>query len=137
MGGLLSAMGETKLLMKISLLSLIISIPLAFFLVPSLGIIGLIIGLPFAAFPSTFIGIYVIWKHYGAKADFGASAKIFLASALATVAVYLFQIFFIASYVVSLVTGAIFFLAVYLISAPLVGAINQSDIKNLRTMFSG
>ena len=137
MGGLLSAMGETKLLMKTSLLSLIISIPLAFILVPTLGIYGLIIGLPVAAIPSTFIGLYVVWKHYGAKADFVASAKIFLASALATATVYLFLIFFAAPYLLLLVVGAVLFLAVYLISAPLIGAIKQSDVNTLRTMFSG
>lgn len=136
MGSLLPAMGETKLLLKLSVLSLIISIPIAFLLVPSLGIIGIIIGLPGAALPSTFIGLYLIWKHYGVKADFGASAKILLASALATVTVYLFLVFFNAAYWVLLVAGSILFLAVYLITAPLVGAINQTDINSLRTMFS-
>jgi len=67
MGSLLYAMGETKLLMKQSVLSLIIAIPVAFLLIPPLGIIGMIIGLPIAAFPSTFIGLYFIWKHYGLK----------------------------------------------------------------------
>jgi O-antigen/teichoic acid export membrane protein len=136
MGSLLSAMGETRLLMKMALLSLIIGIPVAFLMVPSLGIIGIIIGLQVAALPSTFIGLYLIWKRYGTKADFGASAKILLASTLATVTVYLFLIFFTAAYWVLLVAGSIIFLAVYLISAPLVGAINQSDVNNLRTMFS-
>jgi hypothetical protein len=86
--------------------------------------------------PSTFIALYLIWKHYGTKADFGASAKILLASALSTVTVYLFLIFFTAPYWVLLVAGSFLFLAVYLISAPFVGAIKQSDINNLRTMFS-
>jgi O-antigen/teichoic acid export membrane protein len=137
MGTVLSAMGETKFLLKQSLLGLIMSIPLAFLLVPSLGLIGIIIGLPVAALPGSFIGLYVIWKHYGVKADFGASAKILLASALATVTVYLFLFSFTAAYWVLLGGGAILFLAVYLISTPLVGAINQEDVNNLRTMFSG
>ncbi len=134
--GLLSAIGETRLLMKMSVLSLVLGIPTAFLLVPSIGIIGMIIGLQIAAFPSTFIGLYFIWKHYGVKADFGASAKILLASALATGTVYVFLIFVTAPYLVLLVTGFILFLVVYLISVPLVGAINQSDVENLRTMFS-
>ena len=137
MGNILTAMGETKLMLKTSVLSLILSIPVAFLLVPPLGIIGMIVGLPVAAFPSTFIALYVIWKRYGAKADFRVSAKILLASGLATLIVYLFLIFFTAPYWVLLVVGFIIFLAVYLISAPLVGAVNQSDINNLRTMFSG
>ncbi|MGD0645556.1 MAG: oligosaccharide flippase family protein [Candidatus Bathyarchaeia archaeon] len=136
MGSLLPAVGETKLLMKLAVMNLAMSIPLAFILVPWLGIIGLIIGSPVSTLPSTFIALYLIWKHYGTKADFGASAKILLASALSTVTVYLFLIFFTAPYWVLLVAGSFLFLAVYLISAPFVGAIKQSDINNLRTMFS-
>ena len=136
-GSLLSALGETKFLLEQSLLSLAIGIPVAFLLVPPLGIIGMIIGLQVAAFPSAFIGLYITWKRYGVKADFGSSAKIFLSSALATAVVYLFLIFFNFSYLVILVAGSIIFLAVYLISAPFLGAINQSDVNNLRTMLSG
>jgi putative peptidoglycan lipid II flippase len=137
MGSLLPAIGETKLVMKLNLLSLLISVPLAFLLVPTLGIIGVIIGAPISALPSTFIGLYLIWKRYGVKADFHASAKILLASALASVTVFLFLNLFTAAYWVLFVVGSILFLAVYLISAPLVGAINQTDVNSLRTMFSG
>jgi O-antigen/teichoic acid export membrane protein len=137
MSSLLSAVGETKLLMEMGLLSLVITIPVAFIMVPSLGIIGLIIGLPLAALPSMFIGLYRIWKQYGAKASFGASAKIFLASTFATVTVYLFLIFFTAPYWALLVVGSILFLTVYLISVPLVSAIQQSDVNTIRTLFSG
>ncbi len=137
LGSLLSAIGETRLLLEMAALSLIISIPMAFLLVPWLGIIGMIVGLQVAAFPSTFIGLYLIWKRYGAKADFGASAKIFLASALGAITVYVFLMFFSLGYWLSLVVGLVLFLAVYLISAPLIGAITISDITNLRTLFSG
>ena len=136
LSGLLSATGETRLLMKMSVLSLVLGIPTAFLLVPSIGIVGMIVGLQVAALPSTFIGLYHIWKHYGAKADFGASAKVLLATALATGIVYVFLSFVSAAYLVLLVVGFILFLVVYLISVPLVGAINQSDVDNLRTMFS-
>ncbi len=136
LSGLLSATGETRLLMKMSVLSLVLGIPTAFLLVPSIGIIGMIVGLQVAALPSTFIGLYHIWKRYGSRADFGSSAKVLLASALATGTVYVFLSFVSAAYLVLLVVGFILFLVVYLISVPLVGAINQSDVDNLRTMFS-
>jgi O-antigen/teichoic acid export membrane protein len=137
MGSLLPAVGETKLVMKLNLLTLLLSIPLAFLLVPSLGIIGIIIGVSGSALPSTFIGLYIIWKRYGVKADFRSSAKILLASALASLVVFLFLTFFTAANWVLIVGGSILFLTVYLISAPLVGAINQTDVNNLRAMFSG
>ena len=136
MGSLLQALGETKLVMKLNLLSLLISIPLAFLLVPSIGMIGIIIGVPTSALPSTFIGLYITWKRYGVKADFIASAKILLASALAAITVFLFLNFFNATYWLLLVSGSILFLAVYLISIPLVGAVNQTDINSLKLMFS-
>jgi hypothetical protein len=37
----------------------------------------------------------------------------------------------------AIVTGGALFLATYLTVAPLIGAINQTDINNLRAMFSG
>ena len=46
-------------------------------------------------------------------------------------------IFITAASWILLFAGFILFLAVYLTSAPLVGAINQVDVNNLRTMFSG
>ena len=136
MSQLLPAMGETKLLMKMNLLSLLISIPLGFALIPTLKIIGMIIGAQIASFPSLFIGLYLSWKRYGVKPDFHSSAKILVASLLATSSVYAFLVFFNASYWILLAVGAILFLAVYLVSAPLVGAINQIDVENLRKMFS-
>jgi hypothetical protein len=36
-----------------------------------------------------------------------------------------------------LTIGVTLFLATYLITAPLIGALNQKDIDNLRAMFSG
>jgi hypothetical protein len=38
---------------------------------------------------------------------------------------------------VLLATGLTLFLAIYLTAAPLIGAINQTDVNNLRAMFSG
>jgi stage V sporulation protein B len=137
MKSLLPALGETKLVMKLNLLSLLISVPLAFLLVPSLGIMGIIIGIPGSSLISNFIGIYIEWKRYGVKADFGSSARILLASSLAAIAVYLFLNFFAAAYWVLFVVGSILFMTVFLISAPIVGAITQMDVNNLRKMFSG
>jgi O-antigen/teichoic acid export membrane protein len=136
MNSLLPALGETKLLMKLSLLGLGLSIPLAFLLIPPLGIIGLIIGSQASGLPVLFIGLYLLWKRYEVKADLRASAKIFLASALAAATVYTFFFFFTAAFWILFVVVSIIFLAIYLISAPLIGAINQIDVNNLRAMFS-
>jgi O-antigen/teichoic acid export membrane protein len=137
MGSLLTALGETKMLMKMYLLTLCIGVPLAFILIPSLGILGLITVSIVAGVPSMIIGLYWIWKRYETKAELRNSAKIFLASSTAAIATYLLLSVLNAANWVLLATGVALFLAIYLTAAPLIGAINQTDVNNLRAMFSG
>jgi O-antigen/teichoic acid export membrane protein len=137
MFSLLAGIGETKMLMKLNILSLFVGVPFALFMVPQIGITGLIIVEILAGIPSLFIGLRFIWKRYEAKADFNSSARIFLSSAVAAAVAYLITKIFNAAYWILLTVGAALFLAVYLAIAPLIGAINQKDIDNLRAMFSG
>jgi lipopolysaccharide exporter len=137
MFNLLSGLGETRMLMKLNILTLCVGIPLAFLLIPPFGIIGLILSLILASIPRTFVGLRWIWKRYGAKAEFNISARIFLASILAAVPTFLFLQFFSYAAWLMLAGGAIIFLVIFFAAVPLVGAISQTDINNLRVMFSG
>jgi O-antigen/teichoic acid export membrane protein len=137
LGNLLIGIGETKIWMKLNILTLCIGVPLAFMLIPTLEIVGVILCVLIAGVPSMFIGLHLIWKRYGAKADFGCSAKILVASLISVLATYLLLNVFNAVDWVKLTAGLVLFIAVYLIGAPVVGAINQADIDNLRSMFSG
>ena len=135
-GRLLTAQGETKMMLKLSLLVLCIGIPISFLLIPPLGITGLIIVGYVGGIPSMIIGIYWVWKKYEVKADFSTSAKIFFASSISGLITYLFiSVFSLASWIM-LSLGALLFLLIYLIFAPLVGAITQKDINNFRSMFA-
>ena len=90
----------------------------------------------FQLFPHLIWGLHWSWKNYGVKIDFGNSAKIFAASAIASIVTYLligflnFTLFFI------LLIGFVVFMVVYLAVAPLIGAVNQTDIDNFKNMFS-
>ena len=137
LGNLLNGLGETKTWMKLNILTLCIGVPLAFILIPALEIVGVILCIVVAGVPSMFIGLHWIWKRYGTKADFNSSAKIFLASAIAAITTYLFLAVFNAAAWLTLTGGIIIFLVTYLITAPLIGAISQTDINNLRSMFAG
>jgi len=137
LGNLLIGLGETKMWMQLNILTLCIGVPLSFILIPTLEIVGVIICIVVAGIPSMFIGLNWIWKRYGTKADFTSSTKIFIASIIAALTTYLFLNVFTAVAWVTLSAGVILFLAVYLIAAPVIGAINQTDINNLRSMFSG
>jgi len=131
----LSATGETKLLMALNLLALAIGLPMSYFLIPIFGITGMIIISLIAGLPGYSFALYWIWKHYKVTVEFKSSAKIFLSSSLAAIATLLFLNFFAASAWIMLLIGTALFLAVYLILIPVTGAINQTDINNLKTMF--
>ena len=133
---LLTAIGETKLLMKLNLLSLCIGAPTAFLVIPPLGILGVVITTTVTGIPSLIIGLYWTWKHYEAKADLYNSAKIFLAAAITGVITYMFLTLANTASWILLIAGATVFLVVYILSISLVGAVNQMDIDNLRVMFS-
>jgi len=133
---LLPALGETKFYMKLNLLTIAIGIPLAFILIPALGIIGVIISALIDGIPSIFISVFWTWKKYGTAIDLKSSAKILLTSLMATATSYLFLYFLGVAYWVQLVGGFLLFCGVYLILTPLSGAITQEDIRNLRNIFS-
>jgi len=134
---LLYAMGASKILLKLNIISLFVGVPLAFLVIPPLGIPGVILVSTIGGGVGTIMGIYWTWRRYETKADFRSSAKIFFASIIAALATFLFLNAFTAASWIMLSVGALLFLFIYLIALPLVGGINRIDISNLRLMFSG
>jgi O-antigen/teichoic acid export membrane protein len=135
-GSLLSGLGETDILMIQSIITLIIGLPLGFLLIPTLGMTGLITANVVAGVPSMLWGLNWIWKHYEARADFKSSAKILTASLLAAVLAYLPTYYLHTANWLKLILGLAIFLTVYILGAPIIGAVTQSDIDALRNMFS-
>ena len=133
----LNAQGETFFLLKLNLLNLAVGIPLAVLLIPKFGIPGLILADIVDYIPSLIIMILWTEKRYGIKIDFRSSGKIFLASIVATLPTYLYLSIFAAPAWVLLVSGTVLFISIYLAAAPLLGAVNEKDLNNLRTMVSG
>jgi O-antigen/teichoic acid export membrane protein len=137
LGSLLAGIGETKTLMKLSLITLICGVPMASILIPAIGIVGLILTSISAGLPSMFLGLYLVWKRYKARADLKSSSKILAASVIAAAVAFLVINFVASADWIELAVGGLAFLATYLVAAPLMGAIKQGDINNLRALFSG
>ena len=133
----LIALGETRLWMKLNVLTLAIGVPLAFLLIPALGIVGVIVGSLVAVVPATLLAMYLAWKRYGVVIDFRVSLRILFASVVAGAAVYLFLSVLSMAEWVELTAGFVLFLGVFLTAAPIVGAVSSSDVSNIRAMFSG
>jgi len=134
LGTLLAGLGETKILMKLSLLTLSFGIPLAFLLIPSFGITGVILGALLSGIPSLIVGLYWVWKHYKVKADYYSSVKIFASSTIAASAIFMSTNLLHTAEWIRLTVGLVLFLTIYIFTAPLLGAVTESDIVNLRAM---
>jgi O-antigen/teichoic acid export membrane protein len=123
--------------MKLNLLSIAIGIPVGFLLIPVFGIAGVVISAIVAILAGIVISLFFARRRYGVTVDFGVSSRIFLASVLSALATYgLVSVLNVAMWL-QFVSGLFLFLGVYLISTPLVGAIDLLDINNLRAMISG
>lgn len=136
LGSFLNGQGKTKVTMKLTLLTLVIGLPLSLTLIPTFGITGLIATTLVAGVPSLAVGLWWVKKYFGATVNWVASAKIFLASAVAAAVtqVIIFQLSL--QNWVELVVGGIIFLTTYLIAAPLIRAVDKNDITNIREMLS-
>ncbi len=137
LGSFLTGLGKTRIPMYQSIATIIVGIALGVLLIPTLGVTGLILAGLLAGIPSMIWALYWIWKHYSAKADFKSSAKILAASTIAAIAAYAPAILLNTANWLRLVIALAIFLVVYVLGAPLIGAVSQSDINNLRKMFSG
>jgi O-antigen/teichoic acid export membrane protein len=133
----LSGLGETKITMRQSVLTLLIGLPLGFLLIPSFGILGVITATIVSSLPSMFWGLYWVWKHYHVKPDFKSSAKIFAAATAAAIVAFTSVNFLHFAEWIRLIIGITVFLAIYIVSAPMIGAITLPDISNLRVMLRG
>jgi O-antigen/teichoic acid export membrane protein len=137
MTSLMSALGETTMLMLLSLLTLIAGIPLAFLMIPTLGITGVILGILLAAIPRLFCETYYLWKKYEVKVDYVTMAKILVASLLAAAITYLLMQALQTLAWAELIVGTGTFAAIYVFTICVFGALDKADTNNLRTMFSG
>jgi stage V sporulation protein B len=145
LGTFQTGIGKTNQVMYQSILSLAFGLPLSYFLVayfsaaggPLYAIIGGEIGTLLAGMPGMIWGLIWIWQKFRVKADIAVSAKIFGAAAIASVISYIFVSVISLPWWIMLVSGFAVFAFVYLVSAPLLGAVNQTDIWNLKAMFTG
>jgi len=132
----LNGQGETKVTMKLALISLGTGLPLSLTLIPMFGITGLIVTTLVAGIPSLAVGLWWIRRHFGVTIDLVSATKIFLASVMAAVITYIILSQLNFQYWVELVAGGITFLTVYFVAAPLIRAVDENDVNNLREMLS-
>jgi O-antigen/teichoic acid export membrane protein len=137
LGSLLLGIGETKTIMKFSLVTLVTGVSIAVLLVPQLGITGLILGNVISGIPSLALQLRWVWKRFKFTTDWLSSSKIFVASTIAAVVTYIFINMFQSAEWLDLIGGGLVFFVTYLVVAPSIGAVLKDDIINLKSMLSG
>ncbi len=133
-GNLIKSQGRTDINLKLGLLSTVLGIFLSLILIPTMGVIGLIATTLISGIPSIIISLLWIKKHYNAAIDWKSSARIILSSLISAALTYsVVYLLNIANWI-TLIIGATIFTISYLITAPLIGAINKEDTENLKEM---
>ena len=136
LGNFLNGQGKTKVTMKLTLITISIGLPLSIILIPRFGIAGLILATLVAGIPSLTTGLLWVKKHFGFTVDWASSTKIFLASATAAATTHIILSQLGSHHWIKLIIGGTIFLITYLTTTPLIRAVNQTDINNLREMLS-
>lgn len=131
---LLNGQGETKVTFLRNLINLCIGLPLSLILIPRFGVVGLLLTMIIAPKPGLFFALWWIKKKFGFAINWSASAKIYLSAGVAyLVASYLLIVLHRGDWVDLLLGGGVFVL-IYALLVPLTGALERSDVQNLRNI---
>jgi hypothetical protein len=112
-------------------------VPVGFILISNHGVLGLIVTALTASIPGIILSLIFIRKRYNINLNWKSSLKILFSSATAAALTYILitQLSSLPS-LFQLIIGVITFSISYLIAAILTKAITQTEISNLRELFS-
>jgi O-antigen/teichoic acid export membrane protein len=133
-GNIIKSQGRTDINLKLAILTSTLGLILSLTLIPTIGVIGLIATTLISVIPTLIIALWWIKKHYNATIDYKSSIKIILAGLTSAALTYTVILFLNLASWITLIIGAIIYTATYLITAPLIGAINKEDTENLKEM---
>jgi O-antigen/teichoic acid export membrane protein len=138
LGSFLNGIADTGTVLKMSVVTLAVYLPLGPALATLWGPFGLLIAYILSIATSTVYGLRQTSVKHDARPDLRASGRILLAALGAAVpTVGLIQLDGWGVGVVNLVVGGLLYLVVYLTLAPILGAVEKQDILNLRTLMGG
>ena len=137
MGSLFNGQGDTKTTLRIDIINLSLSMPLTFVFTFLYGVPGLVTSFLISQFLSTTYGLFLVYKKYAVMVDWASSLRTGVASLSSTLLTHLFLTLVpLSNPVYKLAAGGLLYIMSFLIFAPLTGAVNISDIVNLREILS-
>jgi len=132
MGSFFNGQGDTKTTLRINLVNLGLSMPLALTMTFFYGVPGLVTSLLASQFLSSTYGLFLARKEYAVTVDWASSLRIGVASLSSALLVYIFTAFApIPIPILKLAIGGSLYVTSFLAFAPLLNVISKEDIKNL------
>ena len=131
-GALFNSQGDTRTTLKINLINLVTSLPLAATLIPTHGVPGLIASILTSRLISIAYGLHQVQKKYDMNIEWASSLKILAASLSSALPIYILLKWTpTTNPIYCLALGGILYIGSLLILAPILGAINITDLENL------
>jgi hypothetical protein len=138
LGSFLNGVADTGTIVKMSVLTLAVYLPLGPALAWLWGPYGLLVAYILSSAASTVYGIRQTSARFDARPDLKAGGRVLLAALGAAVpTVGLIQLDGAGVGAANLIVGGLVYMAVYLTLAPVLGAVEKQDILNLRTLLAG
>jgi O-antigen/teichoic acid export membrane protein len=136
-GSLINGQGQTTFNLIVALITVGAGFPLGFVLISNYGVMGLVITTLATSIPGIGVSLAFIRHRYHVTVNWKSSAKILLSSSAAGIVTYLLVVQVGAfSSLAQLIIGVVVFVPTYLMTAILTRTIDNSDIANLRGMFT-
>ncbi|HID90662.1 TPA: polysaccharide biosynthesis protein [Candidatus Bathyarchaeota archaeon] len=129
----LSGQGDTKVVTRLNLAALTVGALLGALMIPSYGVEGVILtNLVASAIPVAY-GLWHLRRRYGVGPELSSGARIYAASAVTAAVIYALSMADLHGrqrLVLEVCGGA----ACYFLVAPMIGAIDEDDVENLREL---
>jgi O-antigen/teichoic acid export membrane protein len=135
LGSFFSGVGDTRVILKATLLHVGLFIPSAVALTSILLVEGLLIAVLTASAASALYSLRVANRKYDMRVDLRSSAKICLAAFLAAAPTTLLAQYSTLPRIANLAAGAMIYSTVYLTAVPLLGILSRRDLDTLTRIF--
>ncbi|MEM2363716.1 MAG: oligosaccharide flippase family protein [Candidatus Nezhaarchaeales archaeon] len=136
LGSFFSGIGASSINFKAAVLYTIVFASLSAPLTFTFKVEGMLMAIIVAATASTIYSLVIAVRRYGLMPDLKASAKIYLASLLASIIIMPFSLHQLLPSIANLVFSALIYLIAYLTIAPLLQVLIKSELEGLTRIFS-
>jgi O-antigen/teichoic acid export membrane protein len=131
-----NGIGRTEISFRISLMNCFVGVPLGLVLTMFYGVPGLIVSMIISGVTSLAYALRVAVCRFGMSFDVKSVVKIYLAAFLSAIPVFVVVTYFsLFGCLVNLFLAVMIFVGFYLVLVPVMGAIKEEDIDNLRNIF--